>query len=213
MKFGGGRAFFSKPIAKETPPATRGSSGLDQFTSYLQAGQGLSVLDMSGASQANIVFVTGFGHRISSDDIIGTMMEHFGSDFLANQQAASNAQRFLDHALTFPDASFDAILVWDALQFLRPPLLDQTIAQLLRVLRRGGAMLVFFNADEKATSIPVYNYRIQDRKTLLQSPRFGCVPQKPQYFNNRMLERTFSAASSIKFFLTRDHLRELIVRK
>ena len=72
---------------------------------------------------------------------------------------------------------------------------------------------MFFSANEKATTIPVYNYRIQDRKTLLQMPRPGTTDQKSQYFNNRRLEKLFEAASSVKFFLTRDHLRELIVRR
>lgn len=214
MKFGGGKGVFSRLNDKDTPAAiTRTSSGLDQFCSILQNYENLSILDMSGASQANISFITGFGHRISSDDIIGTMGECFGTDFLENQQAASNAQRFLDKSLTFPDASFDGALVWDAFQFLTSPLLEQAVAQLFRVLRPGAYLLVFFNADEKATRIPVYNYRIQDRKTLAQMPRPGSTHQRSQYFNNRRLEKVFENASSLKFFLTRDHLRELIVRR
>jgi len=177
----------------------------------LKTQENLSILDMSGASQSNISFVTSFGHRISSDDIIGTMQEVLGDDFFQNQQAASTAQRFLEQTLTFPDESFDGALVWDALQFLVSPLLEQTVEQLLRVMRPGGLMLVFFNADEKAKQLPLYNYRIQDAKTLLQVPRGGT--QRSQYFNNRMLERLFEKASSLKFFLTRDNLREVIVRR
>jgi hypothetical protein len=78
-------------------------------------------------------------------------------------------------------------------------------------MRPGGLMLAFFNADEKATRIPIYNYRIQDSKTLLQVPRGGS--QKAQHFNNRSLEKLFEHSSSLKFFLTRDSLREVIVRK
>jgi hypothetical protein len=178
----------------------------------LQKSENLSILDMSGASQANISFITGLGHRISSDDVIGTMQQCFGDDFLENQQAASNAQRFLDQTLTFPDQSFDGALVWDTLQFLTSPLLEQAIGQLLRVMRPGGMLLVFFNSDEKANRIPVYNYRIQDQKTLLQTPRDSGL-QRTQYFNNRAVERLFEQASSLKFFLTRDHLREVIVRR
>jgi hypothetical protein len=212
MRFGALKVAPDKSLAKDAPPAlTRHSSGFDQFCGFLRAIEGLSILDMSGASQANISFVTGLGHRISSDDIIGTMQQCFGADFLENQQAASNAQRFIEQTLTFPDQSFDGALVWDALQFLSSPVLEDTVAQLLRVMRPGGHMLLFFNADEKATRIPLYNYRIQDQKTLLQTPRGGY--QRSQYFNNRMLERLFERAASVKFFLTRDHLREVIVRR
>jgi SAM-dependent methyltransferase len=214
MIFGAGKGIFPKLTAKDVPPTlTRNSSGLHQFCSVLQAYQDLSILDMSGASQANITFVTGYGHRISSDDIVGTMGECFGKDLLEGQQAASNAQRFLDKSLTFPDNSFDGILVWDALQFLASPLIEQTVAQLLRVMRPGGQMLVFFNSQEKAARLPVYMYRIQDQKSLTQIPRPGSTYQRSQYFNNRNLEKLFEHASSIKFFLTRDHLRELIVHK
>ena len=213
MKFGAGKESAAKPSFKDQPPAlTRPSKGLDQFCAMLQASENLSILDMSGASQANISFVTGYGHRISSDDIVGTMGECFGNDFLGSQQAASNAQRFLDQTLTFPDESFDGALVWDAFQFLTSPLIEQAMSQLFRVMRPGGMMLAFFNADEKATRIPVYNYRIQDQKTINQIPR-GTSYQRGQYFNNRALERLFGKASSVKFFLTRDHLRELIVRR
>lgn len=212
--FGSGKGVFPRLISKDAPATiTRNSSGLDQFCTFLRQHDGLSVLDMSGASQANITFVTSFGHKISNDDIVGTMGECFGKDFIDSQGAASNAQRFLDQTLTFPDASFDAILVWDALQFLRSPLIEQAIGQLLRVLRPGGQMLVFFNANEKAPNIPVYSYRIQDSRTLIQMPRSGMPTQRTQYFNNRALEKLFDRASSIKFFLTRDHLREIIVRR
>ena len=171
----------------------------------------LSILDMSGASQANVTFITGLGHRISSDDAIGTMQQCFGKDFFSHQQAASNAQRFLEQTLTFPDNTFDGALIWDTLQFLVPPLLDEVVKQLLRVMRPGALMLAFFNADEKTSELPVYNYRIQDSKTLLQSPRGGS--QKCQYLNNRMLEKLFVNASSLKFFLTRGSQREVIIRR
>jgi hypothetical protein len=35
---------------------------------------------LSGASQANISFITEAGHRISSDDIVGAMLDAFGDN-------------------------------------------------------------------------------------------------------------------------------------
>lgn len=214
MKFGGSaKPASGKPSTQGTGVSfTRHSSGFDQFCSLLHGSESLSILDMSGASQANISFITGLGHRISSDDIVGTMEQCFGDgDFMESQQHASNAQRFLDQCLTFHEGQFDGALVWDTLQFLTGNVLEQTIAQLLRVMRPGGLILAFFHADEKATKIPLYNYRVQDQKTLLLVPRGGY--QRVQYYNNRALERMFEQAGSLKFFLTRDHLREVIVRR
>ncbi|HSU32866.1 MAG TPA: class I SAM-dependent methyltransferase [Bryobacteraceae bacterium] len=214
MKFGSvARVNPFKPTSKDPSGSlSRHSSGFDQFCAALQVPEGgMSVLDMSGASQANIVFLTSFGHRVSSDDIMAAMQQSFGDNFHENQQSASNAQRFLDQALAFPDNSFDGILVWDALQFLVPPLIDQVVAQFLRIMRPKGVMLTFFSASEKASTLPIYSYRITDRKTLSLTPR--AAAQRIQYYNNRFVEKLFENASSVKFFLTRDHLREVLVRK
>lgn len=213
MKFGStAKENLTKASEKNAlVPVQRHSSGFEQFSAMLQRSENLSILDMSGASQANISFITSLGHRISTDDILATMEQCFDNEFLENQKIASKAQRFMDQTLTFPDQSFDGALVWDTLQFLVSPLLDQVVTQLLRVMRPGSLMLVFFRADERSTRIPMYNYRIQDQRTLFVSPRGRS--QNVQFFHNRLLEKLFQNAGSVKFFLTRDHLRELIVRR
>lgn len=208
-----------RPVAKSSSAAngtsqsiTRHSSGAEQFFKSLRTDETLSILDLGGASQANISFITDLGHRLSSEDILGTMDQCFGDgDFLENQAVASRAQRFLDQILNFPEGHFDAALVWDTFQFLLPPLLDQVIDRMMKVVRPGGLMLAFFSSNEKITSMPMYNYRIQDAKTLLLAPRN--MSRQIQYFNNRTLERLFHEAQSVKFFLSRDHLREVIVRR
>jgi Methyltransferase domain. len=193
-------------------PITRQSKGADQFFAALQSEESLTVLDLAGASQANIMFITELGHRLASDDIVATMDQCFGDgDFLENQENSERVARFLSQTLKFPDEHFDGALIWDSLQFLAPSLLEQTVEQLLRVMKPGGVMLAFFSSDEKATKIPVYNYRIQDQKTILLVPR-GTYKQV-QYFNNRSLERMFDRAQSLKFFLTRDYLREVLIRR
>ena len=198
--------------ASDHPPAlARHSSGFDQFQALLKGTENLSVLDLSGASQANISFITEAGHRIASDDIVGAMLEAFGDHFDETQKNEAKTTRFLEQTLSFPPESFDGALVWDAFQFLAPPLINQTVDKLLRVMRPGGLILAFFNANEKIKEIPLYTYRIKDTKTLLQVPRG--LPQHVQNFNNRMIEKLFESASSVKFFLTRDNLREVIVRR
>jgi hypothetical protein len=209
--FGGGKGAAGKASKEAPATVTRHSSGLEQFHSMLHGSEDLSILDMSGASQANITFVTGAGHRISSDDLVGTMQQVFGDNFLEGQQTAEKAQRFLELALTFPEASFDGVMVWDALQFLVSPVLEETVSRLLKVVRPGGLILAFFNANDKIGQLPLYSHRIQDAKTIAQVPRGGM--QAAKHFNNRDLEKLFEQAASIKFFLTRDNLREVIVRR
>lgn len=172
----------------------------------------MTLLDLAGASQSNIDFLTAFGHRLYSDDIVRTLDEAFGRDeFLENQSDAARAEFFLQTTLDFPEESFDGALLWDTLQFLAPPLLQLTVDRLYRILRPGAYLLAFFNSDEKVKTVPVCSYRIADRKTLILAPRGHSRPA--QFFNNRSLEKMFQNFQSLKFFLTRDHLREVIVRR
>jgi len=194
-------------------PLSRSSHGLDQFFSSLQDQESLSILDFSGASQANISFITNMGHRIYSNDVVRAMEEAFGSggDFVENQTDPQRAAAFLRESLDFPEGSFDGALVWDTLQFLAPPLLQDTVDQLCRILRPQASLLAFFHAEEKAQSAPLYTYRIVESKIMSLTPRNQVRPV--QYFNNRSLEKLFQKYNSVKFFLTRDHLREVIVRR
>ncbi|HTP87652.1 MAG TPA: class I SAM-dependent methyltransferase [Bryobacteraceae bacterium] len=191
----------------------RNSHGLDQFFASIRERSGLSILDLAGASQANITFITQLGHKLYSDDILRTLSASFGTDseFLTRQAEPQRAEYFLQQSLDFPDDTFDGALVWDTLQFLAPPLLQLTVDRLSRVLRPGAYMLSFFCADEKAKAIPVNSYRIQDSKTLNLVPRGETRPA--QFFNNRAIERLFHDFQSVKFFLTRDNQREVIARR
>ncbi len=199
--------------ASSAPAQSRTSHGLDQFFSSIEGEQSLSILDFAGASQANVSFITALGHRIYSNDVLRALEEAFGGegDFLTNQADPERARVFLRESLEFPEQSFDGALVWDTLQFLAPPLLDETVERLFQVLRPGSFLLAFFQAEEKARSAPLFCYRIVEKKIMSLTPRGQARPV--QYFNNRSLEKLFQKFQSVKFFLTRDHLREVIVRR
>lgn len=191
---------------------TRHSHGLDQFCSSLEERPGLSILDLAGASQATISFLTNYGHRLYSDDFVHQLDQCFGDgDFYENQANPLKSGKFLDTALNFPDAQFDGILVWDTLQFVNGPLLLTVVQKLHRMLRPGASLLAFFHTEERVDTIPTYAYRISDHRTIQLVPRGKRKPA--QFFNNRSLEKLFQDFESVKFFLTRDHLREVIVRR
>ncbi len=188
----------------------RNSSGLEQFFYSLQSRDNLSILDLSRASQDNITFITNLGHRIYTESVLDSIDEVFGSD----PEAQSNPVRidmFLKQVLDFPDSHFNGALVWDILQFLSPQSAQATVDRLYHILRPRSYVLCFFNANEKLKSMPAFNYRIREAKTLLLAPRGS--RNTTQFFNNRAIEKLFHKYESVKFFLTRDNLREVIVKK
>jgi hypothetical protein len=194
------------PVDNSGSVRERHSHGLEQFSSALQEAQNLVILDLGTITQANVAFITGLGHKLYSEDFLRAI-----DALSAEEQDPASAESFLRHNLEFPEARFDGVLLWDTLEFLPPPFLKATVERLFKITKPGACLLAFFHADEKASVVPVYSYRITGAKTLnLEHQR---MRQPRQLFNNRAVERLFQHFHSVKFFLTRDSLREVIVRR
>jgi SAM-dependent methyltransferase len=190
---------------------TRNSNGLGQFCSSLEEREGLSVLDLAGLNQQTVSFITNQGHRLYSDDFLLQLDQCFGKgNFYQDQTDPKLMDKFLKATLDFPDQSFDGALVWDVLEYLAPPLLSAVVSKLYRILRPGSCLLAVFHAEERE-AVTAYSYRIFDQRNIQMAVRGERRPA--QFFNNRSLERLFQDFDSVKFFLTRDHLREVIVRR
>ncbi len=191
--------------------STRPSRGLEEFFAYIRDQAGLSILDLSGACQANVSFITNLGHKLYSVDFLRAMAEGFGSEDGTDQSNPGRIDYFLRQNLEYPEDTFDGVLVWDVLEYMSPALLAATIDRLYRVTRPKSYLLAFFHAEARTTPVSYYTFRIQDFKTLQVGERGSRRPV--QLFNNRSLERLFQHFESVKFFLTREHLREVIIKR
>jgi hypothetical protein len=71
-------------------------------------------------------------------------------------------------------------------------------------------MLAFFHSDDKLEEVPSYAFRIAHLNSLevLQQG----MRRPAQLYNNRSLEKLFGKFESVKFFLTRERLREVIIK-
>ena len=196
---------LSDRILKPEDFAPRHSNGLDQFFSYIKGESGLSILDLAGVNQANVSFITNLGHKIYSEDFLR------GLRVGANGDAQPRVDAFLSQNLNHREGSFDGVLAWDVLEYLSAPLLTATVERLARIVKPGSYLFAVFQAQEKSESVPQYSFRIKDSKTLLIADRGHRKPE--QVFNNRSLEKLFHGFESLKFFLARDKLREVIVRR
>jgi hypothetical protein len=203
------------PVSSRTIPAqngaiTRNSRGLEEFFGHIHGLTGLTLLDLGGATQENVSFITDLGHRLYSENFLRILNETSGEKGVADQSNPGLIEYFLRQSLDYPEGHFDGVLVWDVLEYLAPAMLTAVIERLHKVVRPGSCLLAFFHADDKLEAVPHYTFRIQDVKNL-QVLQQGM--RKPvQLFNNRSLERLFSRSESVKFFLTKDRLREVVVK-
>lgn len=201
-------AFLKAP--RKEAPSTRASRGLEQFFFNLHGQIGLRILDLAGASQQNIDFLTNLGHKVYSGNVAYSMEECFGNDPGA-QTNQGRIDYFLKANFDYPADTFDGVLLWDSMQFMGPVLLQATVERLADIMSPKSYLLAFFTVNDKVQEVASYSFRIQDNKTLLVTDR-GMRPTG-HVFNNRSLEKLFGQFESVKFFLTRDNLREVIVRR
>lgn len=190
--------------------AVRSSRGLEEFFSYIRDQSGLTILDLGGASQENVSFITNLGHRLYSEDFVQILRESFGAEDTTDQSNPGRIDYFLRQALDYPEQQFDGVLVWDVLEYLAPALLTAVVERLHKIVKPKSYMLAFFHSDDKLEAVPAYTFRIQEMNAL-QVAQHG-ARRPTQLFNNRSLEKLFGKFEYVKFFLTRERLREVIIK-
>jgi hypothetical protein len=221
MRGSRGQPEGSSPLVPEKTPQGRGSKeketiitrpsrGLEEFFSHIRDQVGLTILDLGAASQQNVSFITNLGHRLYSDDFVRLVNEAFGADDITAQSNPGQMEHFLRQALDYPEQHFDGVLVWDVLEYLAPVLLTAVVERLYKIVRPNSYMLAFFHSDDKLEAVPHLAFRIQEIG-MLQVGQRG-IRKPVQLFNNRNLEKMFGKAQSAKFFLTKDRLREVVVK-
>jgi hypothetical protein len=171
--------------------------------------EGLSVLDLGSTSPANITFFIGLGHRFHQEDLLRLSADK--SLIVSNGQGEKSfdVDRFLDENLRFERQEFDAVLFWDLADYLPEPLVKPVIERIHVGMKPGAILFSFFHTKDAGAQAPFYRYNIASKDTLEMQPS---TPYKLQrVFNNRHVENLFREFNSIKFFLGRDNIREVLV--
>jgi SAM-dependent methyltransferase len=209
-------------MTAQQPRATRKSSGFGEITKLLASDEPLCVLDLGSTSASNIRFLTERGHKIYSEDLL----EASTDPSLPTQDEQGNpvldSKAFLQENLQYASAQFDVVLFWNLADYLDESLVKPIIARLWTLLKPGGVLLAFFHTREAGPDAPCYRYHVAGSDTLeLQhidlrpEARRGTGPavhfRLQRVFNNRHVETLFRDFSSIKFFLARDNVREVLV--
>jgi SAM-dependent methyltransferase len=207
---------------------TRRSSGLAELSRRFRQDEPMCILDIGATSAANIRYFTERGQKIYSEDLLVASTDPSLLTKDEEGKSALDGKRFLAENLTFDGGCFDVILCWNLADYLDESLVKPVIARLWSTLRPGGMLLAFFHTHEAGPDSPCYRYNIIDQDTLEmhdvelrhnarkaptgvgQTSNNGGF-RLQRVFNNRHIENLFRDFSSIKFFLTRDNIREVLV--
>jgi SAM-dependent methyltransferase len=214
--------------AQGSQKLTRRSSGLGELARLWETENGLCILDLGSTSAINIRHFTERGHKIYSEDLLTASTEPnlVTKDEQGNVELDS--RQFLADNLVYPAAHFDAVLCWNLPDYLEESLVKPVVGRLWSVLKPGGMLLAFFHTRDAGPDSPCYRFHIVG-KDMLEMQRI--VPRKEarrgptgavhtaisdgfklqRVFNNRHIENLFRDFASIKFFLARDNVREVLV--
>ena len=186
----------------------RRSSGLAELTRLLKGSEGLAVLDLGPTSPANITHFTGLGHRVYNEDVL---LASQNPEYKLKGEAGSeiDVDRFFRENLVFRNVKFDAVLCWDIPDYLTEPLVKPMVERIASVLNPKGYLLAFFHTKDAGPDAPYYRYHIDGAENLRlqRGPQF----RLQRVFNNRHIENLFHDYASLKFFLARDNVREVLV--
>jgi hypothetical protein len=185
----------------------RKSIGLSHFFETFPDVPHLEILDLGGICEFNVNYLSHRGCRIHAFDLLPNF-DSYRSGLPGRHFDPDTAAAFVEEYFNFPSAHFHAVFAWDCLEYLDPEVLQLCVTRLGQVLQPGGPLLAFFHTQGRGETVPVHRYQIEDEQTLLLRTRQS--RPLPSTFNNRGLERLFGGFESIKFFLTRDSLREVI---
>ena len=204
----------------EMHESTRVSNGLKEFLWNLDGlGRG-ALLDLGPAWQTTLSFFIERGFRVSSEDILRgwkaflteeerRLREDANACETVDMTPSGRATRFLADNLQYPRSSFDAVLLWDLLDYLEPTLVKQMVASLTELLRPGGVILSMFHSKKPEG---FQRYRVADSNTLqVVSSAVICPAQK--VYQNREIQDLFSRYRTMKSFVGRDQLRETLFIK
>ena len=206
--------------APELQGTSRVSNGLKEFLWNLDGlGRG-TLLDLGPAWQTTLNFFIERGFRVSSEDILRGWVDFYAQDEarIGTQKTPENyaerlpevrAKRFLEQNLQYAAGSFDALLLWDILDYLDATLAKSMVAQLTELLRPGGVVFAMFHSKKPEG---FQRYRVADTSTLQVLSAKPLLPAQKIY-QNREIQQLFGRYRSVKSYVARDQLRETLFIK
>jgi SAM-dependent methyltransferase len=215
----------SSPAPKSQQRLTRRSSAMAELSRIFKSEEPLCVLDIGATSASNIRFFTERGHRIYSEDLLEDSTDPALVTVDDQGQKVLDSKKFLQHNLQFPNGQFDVVFCWNLADYMDESLVKPVVAKLWSVMKPGAVLLAFFHTREAGPDAPCYRYHLSGTDTLemthlnvkrdhRKEPVNACGSRNftlQRVFNNRHIENLFRDFASIKFFLSRDNVREVLV--
>jgi len=209
--------FKKERNAEVHPPVGKGgtysrhSRGWADLLQHLKASENLRVLDFGATSSSNINYLTSMGHSVYMANVVqdATKPEWMNQPEAGTKgEPEFDVERFVAANLDFSGRDFDVVLLWDTANYLPPVMVPALFARMRAVLRPEGRLLAFFHGRKEGPETAFSRFQLTENDNLLVL-KSGDFPVR-EIYQTRQVEKFLEGYSSVRFFLGRDNVREVI---
>jgi hypothetical protein len=211
LKFG--KRPDSPAPAEPDAPASKGSEpvvaskALPKFITALSHHESPVLVDFGPVLGTNVAF---FGEHLGCKLVIEDLAAEI------DRHARAGTRDALPQALVSrfsqQDASVDGVLCWDIFDFLEPAAAKVLAAQVVRILRPGGAVMGFF-CTKGAERAAFTKFEIVEASQSLRHRHHTGAGGPKLVLQNRDIIRMFDGLSVSESFLLKSNTREILLRK
>lgn len=163
------------------------------------------VLALGPLCGESVVYLAGRGARVHVDEV--DLPEP-----LPARQPGEPAREVTPVAIDLPDDLCDLVLAWEVFDFVPADRLQEFGAEIARVMRVGGQLLLFAHQKPPSELAVMPRYRLlADDLIVREEP--ATAPRRRYVHANREIERALTGLSVQGIQLQRNQLREILASK
>lgn len=197
-----------RPVSSDASPAAAAGhpcGGLGRAVARAFREGKPQILVLGPLCGESVVFLAGRGARVHVDEV--ELPEP-----IPKRQPGEPASPLRPVRFDYPSETFDLLLAWEMLDFVPPDRLQEFGAEIVRLLRVGGQLVVFAHQKPPSDRAILPRYRLlADDMVVREEP---ATPKIPRYVHpNREIERAIAGLSVQNIHLQRNQMREILASK
>ena len=202
-------------LGTQTAPATGAgalilvSHALPRLARRLSAASHPRVLDLGSVVGGNLQFFIDLGCKVTAEDLLRPV-ETVLPD--SAEKAGADWKEPAVKRLEYAADSFDAVLVWDYLDFLGPGEARGFSRDLQRIVKPGGIVMAYFTSRETERREPLRRFRILGTDRIEWTP-IGVSRSLRHVYQNRDIERMFEGFRTHFAVVMQNGSREILLEK
>jgi hypothetical protein len=181
------------------PPKVQTSHVLPRLAKRLSTWSHPRVLDLGSVIGGNLQFFIELGCKISADDLLKPVE-------VADHRSSGPGK--LEHA----NETFDAVIAWDAFDFLARTEAKAFAGELLRIMKPGGMVFAYFTTRETERRDPGRRYRILGTDKIEWLP-VGNGRSLRHIYQNRDILQMLDGFKAHTAFVLQNGTREMLLEK